>query len=472
MKKRLGIIFIITLLMSLSAQCYADVSSAAVLFLRIAAGARAAGMGEAFVAVADDATATHWNPAGLGAYPLASKWFEVKIPEEFRSIKKIALLKNDASGPDYQKYDIYGITDSGLVRYSMNKWHRGDLIQTRHDETAESILRKYTGLTSEDDNAKVDSLLDRIGAVNNDFPREKVESFESGVLAAVPEDYDNREDVENALFALKTAYNNCLIDWERFENAQNNFKKGMKDSVLSDSEIDRMLFTLEKSVMKYLPEELLIPYEVNFDGAILDIAESGKYLWLATEKGLLRYNGTSWQKFDPAAGLPAEKITSISADKRGAFLGTENGVVVYYRGVFDLQGPSKGLPSKPVSGLTSSSDRSAWTVIDGDLYKYDGTSWKNYFEYHDVLDMTSESIYDSMKLFNTPNEKEIFIKKYEALNKSEPGLLDLNAPSTQTGIVGLIDSLGMQRALKLLQDSLAILKVEERVPITESSMPL
>ena len=41
------------------------VSQAAVLFLMISPGARSAGMGEAFVAVVDDATAAYWNPAGL-----------------------------------------------------------------------------------------------------------------------------------------------------------------------------------------------------------------------------------------------------------------------------------------------------------------------------------------------------------------------------------------------------------------------
>ncbi|MDZ7288681.1 MAG: PorV/PorQ family protein [candidate division KSB1 bacterium] len=39
--------------------------SSGVLFLLIAPGARAAGMGEAFVAVADEVTATYWNSAGL-----------------------------------------------------------------------------------------------------------------------------------------------------------------------------------------------------------------------------------------------------------------------------------------------------------------------------------------------------------------------------------------------------------------------
>jgi len=38
-------------------------------FLRIGVGARAAGLGEAYTALATDATATYWNPAGLAALP-------------------------------------------------------------------------------------------------------------------------------------------------------------------------------------------------------------------------------------------------------------------------------------------------------------------------------------------------------------------------------------------------------------------
>ena len=43
----------------------AAASSASVIWLNITPGARSNGMGEAFVAVADDATASYWNPAGL-----------------------------------------------------------------------------------------------------------------------------------------------------------------------------------------------------------------------------------------------------------------------------------------------------------------------------------------------------------------------------------------------------------------------
>ena len=44
-----------------------EAGTAGFLSLRLGAGARAAGMGDAFVALADDATATYWNPAGLAA---------------------------------------------------------------------------------------------------------------------------------------------------------------------------------------------------------------------------------------------------------------------------------------------------------------------------------------------------------------------------------------------------------------------
>ncbi len=64
MKKLFMILMITALGLMFSSSAFA-VSESAVLFLLISPGARAAGMGEAFVAVADDATAIHWNPAGL-----------------------------------------------------------------------------------------------------------------------------------------------------------------------------------------------------------------------------------------------------------------------------------------------------------------------------------------------------------------------------------------------------------------------
>jgi len=64
MKNLFFALVLISVLIFSVGQSYA-VSEAAVLFLLISPGARASGMGEAFVALADDATAVFWNPAGL-----------------------------------------------------------------------------------------------------------------------------------------------------------------------------------------------------------------------------------------------------------------------------------------------------------------------------------------------------------------------------------------------------------------------
>ncbi|HHS12439.1 MAG TPA: type IX secretion system outer membrane channel protein PorV [bacterium] len=63
--KRTLVWILTAVLMMTGASRLLAVSESAVLFLLISPGARASGMGEAFVAVADDATAVHWNPAGL-----------------------------------------------------------------------------------------------------------------------------------------------------------------------------------------------------------------------------------------------------------------------------------------------------------------------------------------------------------------------------------------------------------------------
>ncbi len=203
MRKLINLFIVVTFLVGISPGAIAGVSTSAVLFLRIAAGARAAGMGEAFVAVADDATATHWNPAGLGNYPLSSKWFEVSIPEDLRPFKKVTFYQNDAAEIDYNKYDIWAISEKGLVRFSRNKWYRGDIIETRADQSAESILRDYTGLRAEEHDARVAELMNIIGNANNDQSRSVIDSIETKVMAHIPDDYDAREDVENSFFALK-----------------------------------------------------------------------------------------------------------------------------------------------------------------------------------------------------------------------------------------------------------------------------
>src|SRR5437867_5242487 len=57
-------------------------------FLKIGAGARGAALGETFIAIANDASAMYWNPAGLTQFEgnqaiAAHTWYVVDLKHEF-----------------------------------------------------------------------------------------------------------------------------------------------------------------------------------------------------------------------------------------------------------------------------------------------------------------------------------------------------------------------------------------------------
>ena len=287
----------------------ASVSSAAVLFLRIAAGARAAGMGEAFVAVADDATATHWNPAGLGMYPLSHKWVDITVPKKYRPLKKMALLKTGGE-LDYDSYDIWGLSPVGLLKYSKGKWFGGDILECGPRETAELKLRQYTGLVGETTEEKLAGLLDMLGRANNPYSKSRIDSLEFRVMSAVAGNEKQTGDFETIFGELKEAYNGCMIDWSMFDKAVNEFDKAVKkaaervpdnvDEAIDSAgtvemymdarrkldaamagEIDKVYFALKKAKRKYMPEEITVPFAINFDGEPVDFTAGVKFLWVS-----------------------------------------------------------------------------------------------------------------------------------------------------------------------------------------------
>jgi hypothetical protein len=446
--------------MAAGTDLYAQVSSAAVLFLRIAAGARAAGMGEAFVAVADDATATHWNPAGLGHYPLASTWFEKKIPPEFRPLAKIALLQGESSETDYRKYDIWALSPKGLVRCVQGEWSQNDVVAVKRDETVEAVLRQYTGIIGEEAEEKMPRLLEKVGRLNNSYPPERLDTLEKMVVGAIPDDYDNREDFEKAFTALKNAYNGCLVDWAMVDESFRLFQRAFKDSALSDLEADKVLFAVEKAVMRFLPSQIVIPFDVNFEGALNDIEADDKHVWVATETGLFRYNGKNWQRFGLNEGLPTKNIKSIDIFGKRVFLGTDTGLVMYETGGFTYFTEEQGLLRRPVSAVAADLDKKAWVVIDNDLYHYDGTYWRNYIEVQNPVEMTAEAIYSNMKIYDLPSEKEKYIAKFDLMNpalsrKTEQPMSGAHPPAPEAGIdmKKAVDSVGILGVLEMAKDT-------------------
>ena len=126
-----GLIPLFFLILAVSPVSFAGVD--AMPHLRLGAGARSIGMGGAFTAVADDATATVWNPAGLGSAADLSLNFSTQQLDLDRSHNFIALTKSlgsagsiglavtNAGVSGIQQYDAkerYG----GTFNYSANAY--------------------------------------------------------------------------------------------------------------------------------------------------------------------------------------------------------------------------------------------------------------------------------------------------------------------------------------------------------------
>ena len=401
------------LVLALASSSYA-VSEAGVLFLRIAPGARAAGMGEAFVAIADDATATHWNPAGLGTYPLADAWMETKVPAQFRPLKAIAALKKEG-GSEYQNYDIWAITPRGLVRYDHRKWHLGEVFSTKTDQTVEKIVKSYYKVDDED---RLALMVQTVAENNNAKNLSFLEELRDRVMAVPPDDYSDLESLESGFDSLLAGYQRCLINWEKVREVEKLLSDGLKDSVLTEMETDRINFAVERSRNRFIPEELVIPYSTLFDAELTTIASTEEALLVGLDGGLFSYNGKRWRTLTDAEALPSNNILCLFATPTVIYIGTDSGLAKFAGlQVTSVDGVEQ-LPKGPVTAIGVGGRDDVWIALNNDLYHWDGENWSNSFEYTVVLDDTPEKIAKKFALYGTAEEHEKFLEKFRKINQN------------------------------------------------------
>lgn len=119
---------VLILAVLLSASLYARPSEAGVIFLTINPGARSTGMGDSFVAIADDATATYWNPAGLG--------FQDGSGATFMHVNWLPGFKIGDMSYEFFAYKHY-IEDVGTIGGNITYFYLGEMKRT--SETNEDL---------------------------------------------------------------------------------------------------------------------------------------------------------------------------------------------------------------------------------------------------------------------------------------------------------------------------------------------
>ncbi len=434
--RHLKLAVIVTVALGMSSMLVTDakaVSSAAALYLRLAAGARAAAMGEAYVAVADDATSTHWNPAGLGSAPMSAVWNKVEVPVEYRPITKFAPILRNSSASGFDAYEVWAMSPKGLVRFDGKDWSSARVYETTPDERIENIVARYLQ-TNDDD--RIQEALKRISAANNPHTMDEIIAFEEEVLAAVPEDDAQREDIANELVTLKKSYDQLLIHWQRFARVRDKFRKDNSDGSLTERELDRLSVGLERSIRRYLPLVVELPYDMNFSGDLTDIAAIGRKLWVGSTDGLYSFDGRNWVTFkaleDGAEGgatIPSNMILTLHTDGKRLFVGTDRGLVEHFGIGWQTSGTDEPLPEGKVSGVSVDERGIIWAVVDDDIYRLQDNRWKNYTDFTVGIDESPEQIAENFAIYKTSSEEALYLKRLIALNPDlvgEDGSLKLN----------------------------------------------
>ena len=135
------------LLLSFLCSAASFAANSAIITLEMPVGTRQLGMGETGVAIADDASALYYNPAGLAFGPLANEW-EVSLEQKSDKVPAITKLAAKGRAGFFEKSEIWAGTNNGIRHYDGEHWSDYFVVTLEGQEKIRDAVRVFAGTES------------------------------------------------------------------------------------------------------------------------------------------------------------------------------------------------------------------------------------------------------------------------------------------------------------------------------------
>jgi hypothetical protein len=347
------------------------VGQSAVITLVFPPGARATGLGEAFVGLSDDANATFFNPAGLGLEPLSNSWKAYPAQNNVVLTAIASKRKKEFGSSD----KIWAGTAHGILRYNGKSWETYERHLIGQGESLHDIVRKYLPIDNDQLVQKAEATL----KTANGIELKRTKALET---------YLTRELSDSVLKAKSVTVSSLSSDIMGLSKAERSSTKiygilaskadSLKANAMSDT-IEKIL-SIEDTKFDDLVE-LKIPFTIAVDDSVTTlVVDSLERLWVGTPHGLWRYDGSVWNYFSTTEGLPSNLINGISTSSNGDIaVATDKGIGLFAEGKWKSFGRENGLPDSFVTSVAFGKDNvlyagtfrglakkkdSTWTVMD------------------------------------------------------------------------------------------------------------
>ncbi len=329
--KKISILFL--LLLSFTGVSL-GVGQSAVPTLIFPPGARATGLGEAFVGLSDDASATYFNPAGLGLAPLSNEWQNFIPDGKDKNWVSIVSQKELVFGV---KPVVWALTKNKIWRFDGKRWLDYESYLMEQNDNVEKVVKNFVG----DNLNHIDIAIDSVKKLNaiSDDEEEVVEIKIPFILGISGKITTACVDMSGKLWVGTTS----------------GLKKYNGSSWSSYTTLDGMA-----------------------GNRISALSASKKSMWVGTDKGLCRYKDSEWKTYSyKNDSLLLNNVNTVCAVGDGAWVGTNRGLLWVDDDSIKVYKKANGLQGDTVVGVAVNANV-VWIASTSGIASYSDNKWKRF----------------------------------------------------------------------------------------------